>query len=340
MILPLRSVCLGMYNVAKEQHSFARAGGGSGCGRQSAARQKPAFPPSSWGKTCTICHGQRGWIKFEFAPSTAWLVWFSPSVWSFSHTVNCCVYVMCMYEKDRGGGGGYLLYWLCRADLQPTIPHLNITQTGPQKLRAPPDPSHASTYPLWLLAVQCWLLCSPAPSKGKKGNPGFARGVTQAVCSGVGRGVGSVLQLVRYGAGRGAPGFPSLLVGVRADCTSIRVAAYGTGCHTFACSVSWACSLLWAMHFYSSFSPPKTIPCVNLNKKQMWVTESLRRAKQSSRQPVPDDCREGTFRLDRSRRVTGILAAFAWRRWRVAGGALHTEDISAHPVLPPPPPSR
>lgn len=77
------------------------------------------------------------------------------------------------------------MYRLCRADLQPTIPHLNITQTGPQKLRAPPDPSHASTYPLWLLAVQCWLLCSPAPSKGgKKGNPGFARGFTQAVCSG------------------------------------------------------------------------------------------------------------------------------------------------------------
>lgn len=25
-----------------------------------------------------------------------------------------------------------------------------------------------STYPLWLLAVQCWLLCSPAPSKRKK----------------------------------------------------------------------------------------------------------------------------------------------------------------------------
>lgn len=183
-------------------------------------------------------------------------------------------------------------------------------------MRAPPDPSRASTYPLWLLAVQCWLLCSPAPSKGgKKGNPGFARGFTQAVCSGAGRrGGGSVLQLVRYGAaGRGAPGFPSLLVGVRADCTSIRVAAYGTGCHTFACGVSWACSLLWAMHFYSSFSPPKTIPCVNLNKKQkqMWVTESLRCAKQSSRQPVPDDCREGTFRLDPSRRVTGILAAFA-----------------------------
>lgn len=136
-------------------------------------------------------------------------------------------------------------------------------------MRAPPDPSRASTYPLWLLAVQCWLLCSPAPSKGKKGNPGFARGFTQAVCSGAGRrGGGSVLQLVRYGAaGRGAPGFPSLLVGVRADCTSIRVAAHGAGCHTFACSVSWACSLLWAMHFYSSFSPPKTIPCVNLNKK-------------------------------------------------------------------------
>lgn len=71
-------------------------------------------------------------------------------------------------------------------------------------------------------------------------------------------------------------------------------------------------------------------------QKQMWVTESLRCAKQSSRQPVPDDCREGTFRLDPSRRVTGILAAFAWRRWRVAGGALHTEDISAHPVPPPP----
>lgn len=72
---------------------------------------------------------------------------------------------------------------------------------------------------------------------------------------------------MRYGAGLGAPGFPSLHVGVRADCTSIRVAAYGTGCHTFACSVSWACSLLWAMHFYSSLSPPRTIPCVNLNKK-------------------------------------------------------------------------
>lgn len=46
-------------------------------------------------------------------------------------------------------------------------------------------------------------------------------------------------------------------------------------------------------------------------KNQMWVTESLRCAKQSSRQQVPDDCREGTFRLDPSRRVTGILAAFA-----------------------------
>lgn len=56
----------------------------------------------------------------------------------------------------------------------------------------------------------------------------------------------------------------SLLVGVRAKITYIKVVRDKTGCHRFACNVNWAWFLLWAgsaaLHFYSN--PPKTIPCV------------------------------------------------------------------------------
>lgn len=56
----------------------------------------------------------------------------------------------------------------------------------------------------------------------------------------------------------------SLLVGVRTNFTHIKLVEDKTGCHRFACNVSWAWFLLWAgraaLHFYSN--PPKTIPCV------------------------------------------------------------------------------
>lgn len=58
--------------------------------------------------------------------------------------------------------------------------------------------------------------------------------------------------------------FSSLLVGIRVNFTHIKVVEDKTGCHRFACNVSWAWFLLWAgsaaLHFYSN--PPKTIPCV------------------------------------------------------------------------------
>lgn len=58
--------------------------------------------------------------------------------------------------------------------------------------------------------------------------------------------------------------FSSLLVGIRANCTLSKVIRDKTGCHRFACNVSWAWFLLWAgsaaQHFYSNL--PKTIPCV------------------------------------------------------------------------------
>lgn len=61
--------------------------------------------------------------------------------------------------------------------------------------------------------------------------------------------------------------FSSLLVGIRANFTHSKVIRDKTGCHRFACNVSWAWFLLWAgsaaLHFYSNL--PKTIPCV------MWV---------------------------------------------------------------------
>lgn len=111
---------------------------------------------------------------------------------------------------------------------------------------------NVSTYPLSLLAVQCWRLCSPAPSKKKKKNPRCRGSRYTRVCS-----ENSVLQLV-------CCLFSSLLVGIRANFTHIRVVADKTGCHRLACNVSWAWFLLWAgsaaLHFYSS--PPKTIPCV------------------------------------------------------------------------------
>lgn len=73
--------------------------------------------------------------------------------------------------------------------------------------------------------------------------------------------------------------FSSLLVGIRADFTHIRVVADKTGCHRLACNVSWAWFLLWAgsaaLHCYSS--PPKTIPCV------IWAAEPLRCRKYSRR---------------------------------------------------------
>lgn len=65
------------------------------------------------------------------------------------------------------------------------------------------------------------------------------------------------------GHGAAAPPFSSLLVGVRADFTPIRVVRDKTGCHRCACSVSWAWFLLWAgstaRHFYSD--PRETLPC-------------------------------------------------------------------------------
>lgn len=58
--------------------------------------------------------------------------------------------------------------------------------------------------------------------------------------------------------------FSSLLVGIRADFTHGKVIRDKTGCHRFACNVSWAWFLLWAgsaaQHFYSNL--PKTLPCV------------------------------------------------------------------------------
>lgn len=56
----------------------------------------------------------------------------------------------------------------------------------------------------------------------------------------------------------------SLLVGIRANSAHSKVIRDKTGCHRFACNVSWAWFLLWAgsaaLHFYSNL--PKTIPCV------------------------------------------------------------------------------
>lgn len=73
--------------------------------------------------------------------------------------------------------------------------------------------------------------------------------------------------------------FSSLLVGIRANFTHIKVVGDKTGCHRFACNVSWAWFLLWAgsaaLHFYSN--PPKTIPCV------IWLRSLSRCRKQSSR---------------------------------------------------------
>lgn len=91
-----------------------------------------------------------------------------------------------MYQGDRGGGGGYLLYWLCRADLQPTIPHLNITQTGPQKKeRNYEHPQIRLTRPLTLsgfyqYSVGYYVL-QLHQKEGIRGNPGFARVYTGSV---------------------------------------------------------------------------------------------------------------------------------------------------------------
>ncbi|MEQ2194842.1 hypothetical protein XENOCAPTIV_003763 [Xenoophorus captivus] len=80
----------------------------------------------------------------------------------------------------------------------------------------------------------------------------------------------------------GAAGlFPSLFVETRADFSHIKVVNDRTGCHRFACSVSWAWFLLWAgraaLHFYSN--PPKTIPCVirvrNLSEAEKINLEGL-----------------------------------------------------------------
>lgn len=111
------------------------------------------------------------------------------------------------------------------------------------------EPLYVSTHPLALLAVQCWLLCSPAPSKK---NP-KCRGVS--VHERLQRKQRPSASLCR---------FSSLLVGIRANFTHIKVEGDKTGCHRFACNVSWAWFLLWtgsaALHVYSD--PPKTIPCV------------------------------------------------------------------------------
>lgn len=112
-----------------------------------------------------------------------------------------------------------------------------------------------STYPLSLSAVQCWLLCSPAPSKRKKEK----EKILNAEVFGTAASAASTASF-----SPSALCFSSLLVGVPANFSHIKVAGDKTGCHRFACNVSWAWFLLWAgsaaQHFYSN--PPKTIPCV------------------------------------------------------------------------------
>lgn len=123
--------------------------------------------------------------------------------------------------------------------------------------------------------------------------------------------------------------FSSLLVGIRANFSHIRVVADKTGCHRFACNVSWACFLLWAgsaaLHFYSS--PPKTIPCV------IWAAGPLRCTKPSRR---------------RQRRVR--TGSFQWIPYSGAPGScqlyITTAEVGwAHQrghqraTTPPPPPS-
>ena len=141
---------------------------------------------------------------------------------------------------------------------------------------------------------------------------------TNSVCSEY-----SVLQPVRSLL------FPSLLVGVPANFSHIRVVGDKTGCHRFACNVSWAWFLLWAgsaaQHFYSN--PSKTIPCVMWLRNepdtvtaQVWGTDV--------REPGP---------------LSGVCPAvhqdttsFTLQEQGLAERT--REDISAHPPPPPPPP--
>lgn len=124
-----------------------------------------------------------------------------------------------------------------------------------------------STYPLSLSAVQCWLLCSPAPSKRKKEK----EKILNAEVFGTAASAASTASF-----SPSALCFSSLLVGVPANFSHIKVAGDKTGCHRFACNVSWAWFLLWAgsaaQHFYSN--PPKTIPCVMWPRNES-VTETV-----------------------------------------------------------------
>lgn len=132
----------------------------------------------------SVCHGQMNastWVRpshFSFFPlliaanaiglALRQLLRLLVYVWGL-----CCGLVTCCTEQ-------------CRT----TIPHLFLPQYNTRQARKiawTPAPPHATTYHLWLWSVQCWLLCSPAPSKGGKGSWGCKGGVTRAVCSRLGR---------------------------------------------------------------------------------------------------------------------------------------------------------
>lgn len=234
-----------MYNVAKA-HSFADTK--SGCGMQT--------PPSRTRRICQSSEGKKNdargrfQVQVDHQMSHFLLGSHCPSHWIRAHFV----WHLC---------GIYLLAWA--AQFYQATYRRHRHDHSPPFLHTERKMWHSQAYIVF--ALSCFM-CQLTLSRFKQYSVGYyvlqlhqknpkCRGYwyTSGVCSENSVPSACMLSL-----------FSSLLVGVRVDFTLIRVVADKTGCHRFACNVSWAWFLLWAgsaaLHFYSS--PPETIPCVNI----------------------------------------------------------------------------
>lgn len=174
------------------------------------------------------------------------------------------------------------MYRVCCADRPPTIPYLNITQTGPQKIAR--TPRSVSRGHLPSLAFSSTVLATMFSSsiKRKKRKSWVCKRVTQAMCSVAERGGGgkrpSACALRGWTGGAGVSFTPR-------RCMS--------GLHLYQSRGVWnrmshirlqgKLGMLPVVGdaFLLQFLSTQNHSMRKLKKKKVWVTESLRRVKKS-----------------------------------------------------------